>query len=208
MHPRCTGSRLFGAAFILASMATAPPALASSAPGRWQVIEGGRSGQNRGAYNRGYREGLRQGERDGRTRRDANARRHQIFQHADLGYSREYGGRGPYQTAFRGGFIDGYRVGFDRAIGSANRRSGGYDRRGSPGFLDAATARGYSDGFERGADDGRDHDRYDPVTHRDYRDADDGYDRRYGPREAYRNQYRAGFRQGYEDGYRNGIGRR
>ncbi len=72
-----------------------------------------------------------------------------------------------------------------------------------------ASARGYSDGYQRGLDDGRDRDRYDPVGHGNYRSGDTGYYRDYGPREAYRNNYRAGFRQGYENGYRDGSrGRR
>lgn len=81
------------------------------------------------------------------------------------------------------------------------------DRRAA--VQEPATARGYADGYERGLDDGRDRDRYDPVGHRNYRAGDLGYYRDYGPREAYRNNYRSGFRQGYEDGYRDGArGRR
>lgn len=81
------------------------------------------------------------------------------------------------------------------------------DRRGPS--REPAAARGYSDGYRRGLNDGRDRDRYDPVGHGDYRSADPGYYRDYGSRDAYRNNYRAGFRQGYEDGYRDGArGRR
>jgi hypothetical protein len=72
------------------------------------------------------------------------------------------------------------------------------------GHQEPAYARGFSDGYERGLRDGNDRDRYDPVGERDYRDADNGYFRDYGSRDAYRNNYRAGFRQGYEDGYRDG----
>jgi hypothetical protein len=78
------------------------------------------------------------------------------------------------------------------------------DRRGQRGYEEPAYARGFSDGYERGLNDGQDRDRYDPVGEREYRDADNGYFREYGSRDAYRNNYRAGFRQGYEDGYRAG----
>jgi hypothetical protein len=80
------------------------------------------------------------------------------------------------------------------------------DRRpgGLRGYQEQAFARGYSDGFRRGQDDGHDRDRYDPVRQRDYREGDQGYSRSYGSKDAYRNNYRAGFRQGYEDGYRDG----
>jgi flagellar biosynthesis/type III secretory pathway protein FliH len=71
-----------------------------------------------------------------------------------------------------------------------------------------ALARGYADGFARGVTDGRDGGRYDPVGHREYRDADQGYNASYGSREAYKNNYRTGFRQGYEEGYRDGTGKR
>jgi hypothetical protein len=84
---------------------------------------------------------------------------------------------------------------------------GGRDVRrpgGLRGYQEQAFARGYSDGFRRGHDDGRDRDRYDPVRERDYRNGDQGYSRSYGSRDAYRNNYRAGFRQGYEEGYRDG----
>ena len=71
-----------------------------------------------------------------------------------------------------------------------------------------AYARGYADGFRHAQDDRNDHRRYDPVGHRDYRDADQGFSSSYGSRDAYRDNYRAGFRAGYDAGYRDGTGRR
>ena len=62
-----------------------------------------------------------------------------------------------------------------------------------------------SEGYRRGFEDGRDHDRYDPVRHGEYRDGDNGYFNGYGPRDAWKNSYRDGFRQGYEEGYRDGT---
>jgi hypothetical protein len=68
---------------------------------------------------------------------------------------------------------------------------------------------GYRDGYDKGREDARDNDPYDPVRHSRYRSGDRGHDRRYGSKEAYRNVYRDGFRAGYEEGYReaNGYGR-
>ena len=63
------------------------------------------------------------------------------------------------------------------------------------GYREPAYARGYSDGFQQGADDGRDRDRYDPVRHGDYKDADNGYERNYGSKDAYKNNYRSGYRR-------------
>lgn len=61
---------------------------------------------------------------------------------------------------------------------------------------------GFADGYEKGVEDGRDGDAYDPLRHSRYRSADRGYDRRFGSRDEYKNVYREGFRQGYERGYR------
>jgi len=70
-----------------------------------------------------------------------------------------------------------------------------------------AFARGYADGFRHAQEDRRER-RYDPVGHRDYRDADQGFSPSYGTVEAYRNNYRAGFRAGYDAGYRDDTGKR
>ena len=69
-------------------------------------------------------------------------------------------------------------------------------------YEEPAFARGYAAGKERGTDDAKKGDRYDPVASREYRDGDLGYAASYGSRDAYKSNYRAGFRQGYEDGYR------
>lgn len=68
-----------------------------------------------------------------------------------------------------------------------------------------AFAAGYADGYSHGMSDGTDGQRYDPVRHSEYRDAERGYRDSYGSRDAYRTNYRTGFRQGYEEGYRLGT---
>jgi hypothetical protein len=75
-------------------------------------------------------------------------------------------------------------------------------------YEEPAFARGYADGFKHAQEDRRERRRYDPVAHRDYRDADQGFSLSYGTLEAYRNNYRAGFRAGYDAGYRDDTGRR
>ena len=76
-------------------------------------------------------------------------------------------------------------------------------RRIPRGYQEPAFARGYDEGYAKGLADGRARERYDPVRHKDYRQADQGYVVSYGSKDAYRNNYRTGFRQGYDDGYRN-----
>ena len=84
---------------------------------------------------------------------------------------------------------------------------------GAPGvaagraYQEPAYARGYADGHRHAQDDREDRRSYDPVAHRDYREADQGFDRSYGSRDAYKNNYRAGFRAGYDAGYRDGSAR-
>jgi hypothetical protein len=62
---------------------------------------------------------------------------------------------------------------------------------------------GYRDGFDKGLEDARDNDRFDPMRHSRYRSGDRGYDRRYGSKEEYKSVYREGFRSGYEEAYRD-----
>ena len=144
-------------------------------------------------YDRGYRDGLRDGQRDARSGRSF-----------DYDNDRRLSRRG---DPFQRGYSDGYRAGYEqlRSRNRGGRSVGPYSGRSRGGYQDPAFSRGYSEGFEKGLDDGRDRDRYDPVRHGDYRDADDGYFREYGPKQAYENNYRAGFRQGYEEGYRDGT---
>ena len=195
----------------LLSVALLTPACASgqSWPGRngpgW---DGGQSLSRFGiAHDRGYTEGLREGEQDARQRRSYDIRRHDAYNDGDRGYNRSEGDRGRYRDDFRRGFESGYRDGFDRVRGvSTNRRierglfAG--SRRG--GYSEPAYARGYAEGFDKGHGDYDDRDRYDPVSHREYRDGDRGYKDDYGSRDLYKQSYREGFRQGYETGYRGG----
>ena len=106
---------------------------------------------------------------------------------------------------------------FASEAGQGRGRGRGLDQkqsRGSQGdagrsasrvYQDPATAKGYDYGYERGLTDGREGQRYDPVRHRDYRDAERGYVSNYGSRDGYRTNFRSGFRQGYETGYREGT---
>ena len=84
------------------------------------------------------------------------------------------------------------------------RRGGGYrspgERRGNWGSSLGFDV-GYRDGLDKGREDARDGDRFDPMRHRRYRSADHRYEREYGPKEFYRDAYRQGFLRGYREGY-------
>lgn len=172
-------------------------ALTLTAPACAQSYGGyGRYGGNGSAqYDRGYRDGLRDGERDARSGRRFDYDNDRMLSRTGDGFQR--------------GYADGYRTGYEQFRGfTRGRRAPGPSIGRGRGYQDPAFARGYSEGYKSGLDDGRDRDRYDPVRHRDYRDADDGYRREYGSKQAYENNYRSGFRQGYEEGYRDGTRRR
>ena len=164
--------------------------------------------QNNAAFDRGYREGIERGADDARRGRQFELERDNVYRNGDRGYNNRYGNRDGYRNDFRRGYASGYR---DRVLQRARRcqlRAGATIARPGRlrGYQEPAFARGYSDGWEKGLDDGRDRDRYDPVRHGDYRSADQGYQRSYGSKDAYKNNYRSGFRQGYEDGYRDARG--
>jgi hypothetical protein len=74
-----------------------------------------------------------------------------------------------------------------------------YYRSGDPGRI--AYDEGYRDGLKQGEKDGRKGDRFDVRRHGDYRDADDGYRREFGPKSSYQRVYRRGFEDGYRRTY-------
>ncbi|MGE0592888.1 MAG: hypothetical protein AB7G23_08200 [Vicinamibacterales bacterium] len=195
----------------VACVALLAPTVSTAAPGDRNDRQRGRNTQGvaRQAYAAGYQAGLREGLQRGRRaigdRNWSNARRPDI--RIDARYR-----NGRDRDDFRRGFGEGYDAGFARVRAAWGRpgfqvgivvgngpRAAGRRAIGEPAF-----ARGFADGYERGLDDGDDGDRYDPVRHRDYRQANDGYFREYGPQDAYRANYRAGFSEGYESGYRDG----
>lgn len=60
---------------------------------------------------------------------------------------------------------------------------------------------GYRAGIQRGEQAARDRRTLDIEREREYRDATNGYNSRYGDRGRYRDEFRAGFAQGYRDGF-------
>jgi hypothetical protein len=61
---------------------------------------------------------------------------------------------------------------------------------------------GEREGYEKGREDARKNNSYDPVRHSRYRSADNGYNNRYGSKDDYKLVYRDGFEAGYARGYR------
>ncbi len=94
----------------------------------------------------------------------------------------------------------------DRDSGGIYDRSYPNDRNRGYGYNSVPFDNGYRDGLEKGREDARDNDSFDPVRHSRYRSADRGYNRRYGSRESYKLAYRDGFEAGYEQAYRSARG--
>ncbi len=171
------------------------------------------------AHDRGYQSGIAIGRDDARRGWSQDVSRHDVYRRANVGFT--VGGLSIqfYQTSFRRGFDDGYRTGYAEIRIGAGRTPGygyggaaypeqvyrgGYGGYGGYGYArqDIAFDRGFNDGYREGLEDARDGDRYDVVGQRNYRRGDKGYNRRYGPRDAYSVVYRDGFRAGYDRGYR------
>jgi hypothetical protein len=198
-------------ALTLAAPACAQSTWRSARPGYGNASE-----VRRIAYDRGFREGVTEGERDARSRDAFRFQDERDFQRADIGYDRRYGSVEQYRTLFREGFADGYADGYRRygsRYGNDRYGDGRYGPpygRGGYGYPQGRDERylspydiGARDGFEKGQEDARDRDRFDPRRHEWYRDAERGYDDdRFGSRERYRDEYRRGFLVGYEQGYR------
>jgi hypothetical protein len=189
------------------------------------------------AYDNGYREGAKEGEREGRRGDAFDYQDEGTWRNADKGYHRSFGDRQRYEAAFRTGYAAGYTDAYRRFArnGYDDRRGGGvYQNRGYGypggypggsypgggypgtyrypneryGYNSPAYANGVNDGYEKGREDARDRDAYDPLRHKWYREGDRHYKSAYGPRQQYENVYREGFKAGYERGYREWAYRR
>jgi hypothetical protein len=71
------------------------------------------------------------------------------------------------------------------------------DSRGN--YSSEAFRKGYEDGVYKGREDVGDGDSFDPARHSWYKNADRGYNSRYGSKDDYRAEYRRGFLDGYEN---------
>ena len=85
---------------------------------------------------------------------------------------------------------------------AAQSRSGD-DRYWNSRIGGEAYQRGFRDGERLGEEDIRRGRAFNVQTHREYREADAGYDRNDGSRDRYRDEFRRGFTEGYRNGYRD-----
>ena len=93
---------------------------------------------------------------------------------------------------------------FDFIFGSGNEGRYGsyaYGYQGRQYTRSRGFDRGYRDGLKHGRKDGDKGRSFNVRRDDDFRDADNGYRREYGPRY----EYSRGYRDGYEEGYRRGY---
>ena len=67
--------------------------------------------------------------------------------------------------------------------------------------VEAARQNGYRDGFNDGADAAREGDRFHPQNSGDWQKGTNGYEDRFGNKNAYRSAYRDAYMQGYRAGF-------
>jgi hypothetical protein len=159
----------------------------------------GRDGTNNVAYDTGYRDGVDGAQKDISQNKRLDYNDHGWYRDAVHGYSSRYGNKETYRQQYRQGYEAGYRETFDqRSPGYGNGRFG--DGRG--GNSDVAYSTGYSDGIVGARKDMADRNSPDPTRHEWYRDANRGYDGRYGNPQDYKQRYRQGYVAGYNDTYR------
>ncbi len=172
------------------------------------------------AFQNGYRLGAREGERDARDNKAYGFKRDDAYEDADWGF--RGGDKDLYRRDFRRGYEEGYAAGYRHNAPAAWDNSGIYESRppvvvapppttSSNYTIAYATPYGrfaYDNGFRDGMDEGRkdirDHKAFEFWKRDRFNDADHGYDRKFGPKDAYKADYRVGFRAGYEQGYHDG----
>lgn len=202
---------MFRRHLVLATMLTvaAPTMALAAGPQFGVVLQFGSQNWQQNAYREGFDRGRRAGEADGRRGVQFRFEIQSDYRRGDFGYRNEYGNRDRYRGEFRRGFEAGYRQSFyqfgrNSAYGQggwSDGRNGAYGN-GAYGRFDPASQNGFNDGYDAGANDARDRNRFDPIGERRYRSGDHGYNGRYGSKDRYKDVYRDAFRNGYEQGYR------
>ena len=154
---------------------------------------------NRGQYKQAFRDGFERGYSESYSRYSRNGRA--------VPRDRGYGYPDVRRYPDAGRYPDNRRYPDSRYPGNGRYPSYPGDR-GGYGRYSPASEKGFSEGYEKGLDDGNDGDRFAPEQHKWYREGDRGYKGSYGSRDRYKIEYREAFRQGYDQGYRDSRGGR
>jgi hypothetical protein len=190
--------------------------LAGIANARDQRYRGGSLSVREHGNEHGYRDGYQRGRED---RNEGLRYQYQSedYRMADRGFEPYMGDREDFQEGYRSGYRGGYDDGYNGRSGRWGEIYGinpdaGADERDRYesddvyvnrywGYRDVASDIGYRDGLEQGAKDRRNRKDFRPEKNDRYEDADHGYHKEYGPKDAFKAEYRQAFVRGYEDGY-------
>ena len=183
------------------------------------------------AQQNGYNDGLRKGQEDARERHN-NPTGTELYKDGDNGYDRRMGSKDQYRAIYRQAFLRGFSDGQNSYYGGGYGQYGNYGRYPNGGYPNSgypnggyypdggygnqyptyggngndiyriAQQNGYNDGLRKGAEDAREG-HNNPAGTSLYKNADNGYDRSMGNKEAYRQAYRQAFLQGFAEGQRN-----
>ena len=169
-------------------------------------------------YEHGYRDGYTHGREDRSQRVDYNYQS-EDYRMADRGYQPYMGEHDDFQDGYRKGYHAGYDEGYNGRSGRWNEvygidesapeayPRGQYDSQDDVyvsrrwGYQDVSYDIGYRDGVLQGEKNRKHGKDFRPDKNDRYDDADHGYHKEYGPKDAYKREYRQAFLRGYEDGY-------
>jgi len=173
------------------------------------------------AQQNGYNDGYRKGQEDARERHN-NPTGTELYKDGDNGYDRRMGSKDQYRAVYRQAFLRGFNEGQASYYGGGYGQygnnggyypdgrypsNGGYGNYGGygngNGIYQIAQQNGYNDGLRKGAEDAREG-HNNPTGTSLFRNADNGYDRSMGSKDAYRQAYRQAFLQGFSEAQRGG----
>jgi hypothetical protein len=187
---------LSGAAIALALVFGIIAATSTTADAQWRR---GTYGNNNQEQQQGYQYGVNTGASDAQHRQSYSPQRSHYY-------------RDTSSQAFRDGFVRGYDQGFRQYAGNVGYGNGGYRNDGSygnggygnggygnGGYNNQEINRGYQQGINTGANDGRANKSYSPQRSRYYQNAST---------QAFRDGFVRGYDQGYRQYSRNGNYRR
>ena len=168
---------------------------------------GGNFDQARQAgYQRGYNDGIDKGRHEGREH-DRNDYRTPDYGQAKRGYKDWMGPVEVYQRAYREGYSNGFRSGYEEVAGYGyGRGRDGYDTWNRDGWRAGYDFDGANVANRYGSEDGAQAAREDIDHRKDYNskprgrfgDRDRGYRREFGSKDRYKDEYTAAYRAGYD----------
>ena len=153
-------------------------------------------------YQNGYNDGVGKGRHEGREH-DPNDYQTPDWRQATRGYQNWMGAVEVYQRAYRDGYSNGFRAGYEEVAWRDGDRGRNWSRDGwrasyYPDGDNVASRFGYADGTQAAREDIYHRKSYNSKPRGRFGDRDDGYLREFGSKDRYKAEYTAGYRAGYD----------